>query len=266
MKLPKTKILAAKIGFVLALTTGGMGALNEPAHAGIPVIDAVGLVQHVLNAVQSVQQTLQLIQGYQTQLLQFENQLKNTLNPNLFLWDQANVVINDLMGQIDTIRHYRNQFGSVDSYIGRFKDLESYRSAPCLSSGCTPAEMMVFQEQVKQQQAFNSEAVKKTNDAMIKGLDKQQDQLESDANRLRDLQANAQSAQGQLEAIQHANQLASSQANQLLQIRALLISQQSAIAVSAQVQADDEALKKAASQKARESRFAPTPDGEVTIR
>lgn len=250
MKLPKTKILAAKIGFVLALTTGGMGGFNEPAHAGIPVIDAVGLVQHVLNAVQSVQQTLQLIQGYQTQLLQFENQLKNTLNPNLFLWDQANVVINDLMSQIDTIRHYRTQFGSVENYMGKFKDLESYRSAPCLTTGCTPTELLVFQEQVKQDQAFHSEAVKRNNEAVIKGLDRQQNQLESDANRLRDLQANAQSAQGQLEAIQHANQLASAQANQLLQIRALMISQQSALAVSTQQSSSDEALRRALWERA----------------
>lgn len=257
MILLREKFLAAKIGFALTLTVGGISLFNRPAYAGIPVIDVTGLTQHVLSAVQNVQQTLQLIQSYQTQLLQLENQLKNTMNPNLFLWDQANVVISDLVGQIDTIRYYRNQFGSVENYMGKFKDLEYYRSSSCLTAGCSPTELIIFQEQVKQEQAFHSEAVKRNNLAVIKGLDRQQNQLESDANRLRDLQVNAQSAQGQLEAIQHANQLASAQANQLLQIRALMVSQQSALAVSSQQSSSDEALRRALWERATAVEHVP---------
>ena len=68
MKAHRKNNLAAKIALVMGLSVG----VPSTVSAGIPVIDAVGLVQHVLNAVQSVQQTLQMIQSYQTQLLQLQ--------------------------------------------------------------------------------------------------------------------------------------------------------------------------------------------------
>jgi P-type conjugative transfer protein TrbJ len=51
-----------------------------------------------------------------------------------------------------------------------------------------------------------------------------------------------------MEAIQAANQLASAQTNQLLQIRSLLVAQQNAAATLAQAQADKEAQQAAASE------------------
>lgn len=258
MKKPKLKILAAKMSLVFVLGTGAVGTLNQPAHAGIPVIDAVGLVQHIMNAVQSIQQTMQMITSYQTQLLQLENQIKNTLNPGAFLWDQANVTINGLLNQIDTISHFKTQFGSIDSYLGKFKDFDHYKNAPCLNSGCSVLAMEAFVADVKADDEVKAEAVKASNDAMIKGLDEQQAQLQLDADRLRDLQANAQTAEGQLEAIQHANQLASSQAAQLLQIRGLMMSQQSALAANSQKTESDDAKRRAIWQKVLSTDFTPS--------
>ena len=71
------------------------------------------------------------------------------------------------------------------------------------------------------------------------------------------LQSAAQGATGQMQAIGYANQLASQQANQLLQIRGLLIAQQNAVTTRMQAEADREAQQ----QAARESVFdmgAPT--------
>ncbi len=73
----------------------------------------------------------------------------------------------------------------------------------------------------------------------------------SDADNLADLQTQATGAQGQMEAIQAANQLASAQTNQLLQIRSLLVAQQNAAATLAQAQADKEAQQAAASKQLR---------------
>lgn len=87
-----------------------------------------------------------------------------------------------------------------------------------------------------------SQSQKKANDAMFKGLDLQQNALNNDAATLEQLQSGAQSATGRMQAIQYANQLASHQANQLLQIRGLLIAQQNAIATKMQADADREAL------------------------
>jgi P-type conjugative transfer protein TrbJ len=67
------------------------------------------------------------------------------------------------------------------------------------------------------------------------------------------------SSSGQLEAIGYANQLASHQSNQLLQIRALLIAQQNAIATRNQALADREAKEAAASAQLRTGTYRPSP-------
>jgi P-type conjugative transfer protein TrbJ len=66
---------------------------------------------------------------------------------------------------------------------------------------------------------------------------------------LQRLQSSAQGSNGQLQAIGYANQLASHQSNQLLQIRGLLIAQQNALATRNQALADNEAKQQAASDK-----------------
>ena len=60
---------------------------------------------------------------------------------------------------------------------------------------------------------------------------------------------NPQSADGQLAAIGYANQLASNQSNQLLQIRSLLITQQNAVASQMQAEADREAQYQASRER-----------------
>lgn len=247
------KILAAKFSVILA-------ASAMPAYAGVPVIDGANLGQNLMTAFESVSQTLKQIQQYQTQLQQYENQLKNTLQPSSQIWDNATTTMNRLRGAIDTLEYYQNNLGSIDAYLGRFKDTAAYRSSPCYSaSGCTAAEWQAM----KATEMFGSEAQKRANDALFRGLKTQQQNLESDASQLQRLQSSAQGAEGQLQAIAYANQLASHQSNQLLQIRGLLIAQQNIIATRNQVLSDNEAKQKAASDK----RFAvPDPSNPTEDR
>ncbi len=88
---------------------------------------------------------------------------------------------------------------------------------------------------------------------MLKGIDQQQKSLSTEATRLTELQTQAQGAKGQMQAIQATNQLASAQVNQMQQIRALLMAQQTAEATRNQVIADREAQAMAASQQLRNS-------------
>ncbi|WP_425286219.1 hypothetical protein [Acinetobacter baumannii] len=94
---------------------------------------------------------------------------------------------------------------------------------------------------------------------MFKGLDKQQDNLTADAATLQRLQSSAQGATGQMQAIGYANQLASQQANQLLQIRGLLIAQQNAVATKMQADADKEAQQAAAAAQLRQGSYRASP-------
>ncbi|MCP5786797.1 conjugal transfer protein TrbJ, partial [Klebsiella pneumoniae] len=100
---------------------------------------------------------------------------------------------------------------------------------------------------------------KKANDAVFKVIDQQQNTLQADADNLADLQTQASGATGQMKAIQAANQLASAQANQLLQIRSILVAQQNAAATVAQVQADREAQQTVADEKTLSGVNTPSP-------
>ncbi|EOM7671337.1 P-type conjugative transfer protein TrbJ [Escherichia coli] len=254
MKKLAKNVLAAKVALALALSVGTLAV--TPAQAGIPVIDGTNLSQTTITAIQQVAQVQKQIEQYRTQLQQYENMLQNTMAPAAYIWDQAQSTINGLMSAVDTLNYYKNQAGSIDAYLGKFKDVSYYKSSPCFTlSGCTDAERSAMEENRR----LASESQKKANDALFRGIDQQQDNLKSDARTLQQLQAKAQGAQGQMEAIQYANQFASQQANQLLQIRGLLVAQQNAIATQMQAQQDRQAQQDAAGAKLREGSYRASP-------
>jgi type IV secretion system protein TrbJ len=164
--------------------------------------------------------------------------------------------MNQLRGAIDTLNYYKNQAGSLDGYLSKFQDVSYYRSSPCFNTGCTKAEWEALSQASSK---LSSEAQKKANDALFKGLDRQQDAMETDARQLQRLQSAAQGASGQMQAIGFANQLASNQANQLLQIRGLLIAQQNVVATRNQVIADREAKEAAAAELLRRGEYRVSP-------
>ena len=253
----KSKILAAKkTALAVALATGFITTTTAPVQAGIPVIDGGNLAQNIMTAIESVAQTLKQIEQYQTQLQQYENQLQNTMAPAAYIWDQAQTTINRLIAAQNTLAYYENQLGSLDRYLAKFQDVAYYRSSPCFSSGgCSDAERAAME----QNRRLASESQKKANDALFKGLDQQQDALTADARTLQQLQGKAQGATGQMQAIGYANQLASQQANQLLQIRGLLIAQQNAMATKMQADADKEAQQAAAAAQLRQGSYRASP-------
>lgn len=248
----KQKILAAKKTIVAALIAS---ALSMPAHAGIPVIDGANLGQTIVSAMENVAQTLKQIQQYQTQLQQYQNMLTNTMAPASYIWDQAQSTMSGLRSSIDTLSYYKNQLGSVDAYLGKFQDTAFYRNSPCYSvNGCTPAQWAAM----KDSQRLGSEAQKKANDGLFRGLNDQQQAMEDDARQLRQLQSSAQGATGQMQALGYASQLASHQSNQLLQIRALLIAQQNVVATRNLALADREAQEAAAHEASTKSVYPAT--------
>jgi P-type conjugative transfer protein TrbJ len=247
-------VSAARVASTLAFSLGiGWAA---PASAQWAVFDAANVVQSTITATENISQTLKQIQQYQTQLQQYENMLRNTAAPTSNVWDQAQTTMNQLRASIDTLVYYKNTLGSVDTYLGKFKDMNTYQASRCFSfNGCTQAEW----EAMQASQRLGSEAQKKANDALFRGLDRQQDAMVADARQLERLQVSAQGAQGQVQAIGYANQLASHQANQLLQIRALLIAQQNAVATRSEVIADREAREAAAAVQLRAGTYQPSP-------
>jgi type IV secretion system protein TrbJ len=234
-----------------------IGLMSMPAHSGLPVIDSSNLVQNIMVAIESIGQTLKQIDQYQTQLQQYENQLQNSMTPDTYTWDRARNTINELLIAIDTLEYYKQQIGSIDKYLSKFQDVSYYSDFPCLSSrNCTEKE----RAELAENRRLASESQKRTNDAVLRGIDRQQDALRKDAQTLEGLQTSAQSAIGQMEAIQYANQFASQQSHQLLEIRGLLVAQQNTIVTRNQALVDREAQQAVSAEKLREGGFRPSPD------
>lgn len=250
------KILAAKI-FVFSILT-----VNS-AIAGIPVIDGTNLTQNTLSALEEVAQTLKQVEEYttqvdqyKTQILEYENMVQNTLQPVQNIWQDANTSMNGLLGTINTITNLQSQYGSLNDFINKFQNVSDYQKNACFSNaGCSQAQM----DDILNTRAIGSSAQLDAVAASLQGLDQQQTAITNDANTLVQLQGAAQGATGQLQALGYANQLASSQANQLLQIRGLLIAQQNVLTTRAQAQADQEAQQAAAAKQFRSGGFVASP-------
>lgn len=244
------KILGAKIALVMVALTA------FPAHAGIPVIDGSNLSQNLVTALQSVAMAAKQVEQYRIQLQQYQNMLQNTAAPPSYIWDQAQTTMTQLDASINSLEHYRNQLGSVDNYLAKFPDTAAYMNSPCYSStGCTQEQWAA----IANSRTLANQSQKRANDALFRGLDMQQKNMVKDANTLQRLQRNAQNAQGQVEAIGYANQLASHASNQLLQIRGLLIAQQNVIAARNQALANREAQEAAAAAQLRRGTFNNPP-------
>lgn len=248
----RKNLAAKKVSFLLVFLL----LFGHSTRAGIPTIDIAGLVQGIITAIESVSQTLNQIEQYRTQLQQYENQLENSLSLTSWQWDNARSTMNQLRGAMDTLSGYKTRLGSLQNYLDKFHDLEYYRDHGCFKgSGCTQAQF----DDIKNKALLSFESQKKANDATFKALDKQQDTLESDADKLQIIQSRAQGATGQLQAIQYANQLASAQANQLLQIRGMLLTQQNAAQTAAQAALDKQAYEKASEDLLRKKGFSSSP-------
>lgn len=241
----------------IAIVVATQSLTITPASAQLAVIDPANIAQTTITAAENVAQTLKQIQQYQTQLQQYQNMLQNTAAPTAQIWDQAQGTMNQLRASMDSLDHYKRTLGGIDGYLGKFKDTAAYSASPCYSyNGCSPAQWAAM----KDSERLGSEAQKRANDGLFRSLDKQQDAIQSDAAQLQRLQTSARGATGQMQAIGYANQLASQQSYQLLQIRALLISQQNMIATRSQALADREAKEAAASAIFRSGTYrASTP-------
>ncbi len=270
----RPRFSAAFVMLVLALSACDF---VRAAQAGIPVVDSGNITQSTITATNNVKQTLgqaqtiakqaqqysKQIQQYQKQLQQYQKQIQqydldmlNTRAPDSFVWKEAESVIDELIDSIDTLGYYENSLGSINAYLGQFQDVAHYKSSPCFSEdGCSESEVSA----IVRNEELSSESQKKANDALLKGLAKQQEDLKADAQKLELLQRASQTATGRLAVLQYANQFASLQASQMMQIRGLLMAQQNAMASEMQAQSNRTAQERASSTRLRKGGFKKSP-------
>ena len=206
-----------------------VAALPISSPGTMPVIDYSNLTQNITTALHQVSAYAQQVQQYQLQLQQYANQVRNTAAPVAQVWQQAQQAMNGVMG---TAGMFQNG-SALQSYLNQFQNVNYWLSAP-------PGNYTY--------QTAGSVAQKQANDALVKGIVAQQAQIQKDAATLEHLQSQASTADGQMKALMAANQLAALQQEQLLQIRALLVQEQQALAARNQTLANDEAMREAATK------------------
>lgn len=232
---------------------------SNPVYAqGIPVIDGQGLVQHVVNAMESVAQTAKQIEQYKTQLQQYQNMLQNTMTPDYYLWADAQSAMNGLYDAMNSFNQFRDSIGDYQKYLDLYKILDQYSTHNCfMAKGCTKEE----QAQLDKELAMIDEANKRANDDSFKVIDQQQRRLKTEAAELQRLQMNAQGAQGQLEALQYANQFAAAQVYQLQQMRGAMLAQQQAVTTQLANTQNEKALQQAQQRKLTEGDVTNSSEG-----
>ncbi|WP_367607883.1 P-type conjugative transfer protein TrbJ [Legionella sp. W05-934-2] len=217
--------------------------------SGAPVFDVANWFQNAKMIVNQASDLRYQIDQYKNQVAQYQTMLQNSKSLTSYQWDNADSIINNLLETTNTIDYYKQEAGSMQGYLDKFQSAEYYQKLPCFngSGKCSPAE----RKKIIQNKMSASVAQKRANDAMLKGIDKQQQNLKKDSEKLKKLQTQAQSAEGQKQALQAASQLASHQTNQLLQIRSLMVAQQNAQAVRDASNTNKEAIVEAGDERFR---------------
>jgi type IV secretion system protein TrbJ len=216
----------------IVLTTVALAlvAALPKTNGQIPTIDASNLTQNTVTAAKQVAAYAQQVQQYQLQMQQYLNMVKNTVAPVAQVWQAAQSTMNNVMGAVGMFQNG----SALQNYLNQFQNVNYWLSAP---------------PNAYTYQTAGSAAQKQANDALVKGIAAQQQQIQKDAATLQQLQSQASTADGQMKALMAANQLAALQQEQLLQIRELLLQEQQALAARNQTLANDEAMRQAATQK-----------------
>ena len=204
---------------------------------GIPVVDVSAIAQAIkqgLTQVQQyakqVQQYQQQLQSYELQIQQFQNQVRNTVAPVAQIYQSATGAINSVMGAARVF-----QSGSqLQATLGQFQSVNYWLSA-------SPSQYTYQTTGLTNQTQANA--------AMVNGIVAQSAKIQQDAAQLQNLQNQAQSADGQMKALSAANQLAALEQEQLLQIRALLVQEQGALAAKNTTGANQQAMQQSATQQ-----------------
>lgn len=242
-------------GKAFALFGGGL-----PGDVATEPTQILNNIELVKQFGKQMEQYSKQLEQYALQLQQYQDQVKNTLAPSAYIWDQAQQTMGKLSWGIQVVRNYENSSGGLQAYLQQFEDPDYYASSPCFKpGGCTEAQLKALQKEA--QSGTYSELL--SNYTMVQGIYQAQDQITKDAATLTTLQKNAQSAKGRMQAVQAGNELASEQAEQLLEIRTLLVQQQNALAIQRLHDQNTENVKDAGDAAATAG--SPPPDDTKTF-
>lgn len=219
----------AALAITAAVAAGG-AATPTTSHAQMLVIDVIA----ELNTYMTYLQTLY---SYMEQMNEWEENVDSLPG---YVHSPFEDTVNGILDVVDLIDSHMGEYGGIGAYLDLFQGVPAYRLTPCFSqeARCTQARIL----ELMRTDEIGIQGMKRANDRVFRGIEAQQRNLRQDAYRLNMMQEKITGKRlGRNAQIQAAAQLASEQANQLLQIRTLLVGQHQMQAAQAQLQQDREA-------------------------
>jgi type IV secretion system protein TrbJ len=223
-------------------------------------------IENVAAVAKQAQQYALQMQQYSTQLREYQNMLQNTVAPPQYVWQQARSTVNSVLGAVTTVSALPSQ---VEGQI-----LAPTSQLASIPGQATP-QLGQLQGQLKQFQDSNfwinqppnpntwnftaagSSAQKQATEVLWQNLVNESNQIRDDAAALQQLQNQATTADGQMKALQAANELAALQAKELTDVKTLLIANYQAEAARNAALANSEAIQQAAALQAVQGQYTP---------
>ncbi|MDA8250649.1 MAG: P-type conjugative transfer protein TrbJ [Rhodospirillales bacterium] len=218
---------------VLAFTALAGIAVPSPAQAqwAVACVNCSTTATQLLQYAKEAQSLGTQLQQYQTQLEQYANMVTNTVALPQEVWGTAQ---SDIM-QVQALSNAASLLsGNSGSMISRLQSASAYADQAA-GLGNVAGQFTTWQQTIGNNLS-----------TMGQTLGLQQSQQQNQVAILSALQQHAQSAQGQMQAIQAGNELAGANAAQLAQIQATLTATAQMQASSAAVAADRQASEDAA--------------------
>jgi type IV secretion system protein TrbJ len=204
---------------------------NASAQGAVVCANCSTTTTQLLQYAKEAQSMATQLQQYQTQLQQYANMITNTVALPRQIWG---TVQSDIM-QVQSLSNAASLLsGNSGSMISRLQSASAYANQ-ATSLGNIAGQFNTWRQSIGNNLS-----------TMGRTLGLQQSQQQSQAATLQALQQHAQSAQGQMQAIQAGNELAGANAAQLAQIQATLAATAQMQASNAAVAADRQATEDAA--------------------
>ena len=268
----KMKNKATKRAMCLAVVAGLL--CSAQASAELPVRDNANLVANSVTAAGVLLLKKSLTEGGEGTMLNYTANIDNSthsIDQHTQNIDDSTVSINTHTENIDNYESWNYQIdndytwiisgggggeiipipdgankimnmldGGGDEYANNFQDVHNYSDKVADHGSLTTSGEV------------GSELQKKANDAAVKTLASQRDRLAGEAQAITQMAKTATSTKGTNGQLQYANALAGAQADQLLQMRALMIASQNAQTAAGQASADRQARELAGSKSLRQ--------------
>jgi len=221
------KLLLSAIVAIVALLGN-----TEKGHA-MAVFDGSNLAQNLISAQEAIKNTQNQIQQLTTQLNQYKRMLQDAANPGSWGWGDIQDTLNQLKNSMGTINSISGTTGGLNSFLDAFGSHSKYHESGEYYGTGNP--------QLYSGDLAGMDMQKQSADDTLKLIKEQQEAMQKYSDDLESLKSKASSAEGQQEAIQAGNELASKQIQLLSQIHALLMAQNTMIAAQLETETNQKA-------------------------